>query len=767
MQRKNRSFQSVSVFALVILAVAFGAAPARAETFGESISVTEVEIPVTVLRDNEPVRGLTRDDFVVTDDGAPREIVGFRVVDLAGGPTGEDRSAAAPDATGPEETEGRRILVLVDLAFSKPHHLSRALDGIERMVSAQLHPADRVAVAYLAPSGAHLVLGFSRDHEAVGAALAGVQALVESRPAAWRENLGRVTKAEATQRRQTRAGVLSDQFGPSGSIAILAGIETGDGPTLALPYGPGRALAGAVFDDSGENQDPVTASVARTDPFQIGVDLAAASYTSAIRSQALEIRRLLTLLRGVPSPKQVLFLSEGFGHQALRSFDSAERASILGALDDVSEALRRAGWTLHAVDVSGIPDAFSGEGFTGDSLLRLAKQTGGQIYENYNRIELATAKLARRTSVTYVLTIRSGELPADGRQHRLGVHLRQDIPGTQVLHRTGYYDPKPLGERSRLERQLDIVDLALGQDEIHQMEAHVLARSLPPSDGIADVPFVIELPASELAQGLTLPSGQRRTGRLGLEIQAYALDEDGGVQDLWLRRLGFDLDEVGDVLARGGFRILGGLELPPGIYRLRVLVRESPDGRMSLSTTPLRVRPPGNASLLAMDPVLVERSGNWLALASLPESASSVAARVLALDPARRRPLVPAAQPSVLPGDELDLLVVASDPAPDEVRVRVVDGAGDVLGEAPLRSVPVAPAPGNPEGPNAVPAPADAAAVGSAAPSGSVGAVSRYMGRIATAGLRPGIYGLEVQASTAGGAVSDLRSVLFEVRADQ
>ena len=77
---------TAALVVVALLAVAGSpAVPAAAETFGESISVIEVEIPVTVLRENEPVHGLTRDDFVVTGDGEPREIVGFRVIDLSEG----------------------------------------------------------------------------------------------------------------------------------------------------------------------------------------------------------------------------------------------------------------------------------------------------------------------------------------------------------------------------------------------------------------------------------------------------------------------------------------------------------------------------------------------------------------------------------------------------------------------------------------------------------------------------------------------------------
>jgi VWFA-related protein len=694
---------------------------------------------------------------VVTDDGEPREIVGFRVIDLSEGAGAAPSGASSEQAPGaaPTETEGRRILVLFDMMFSTPHHLRRALSGIEQMVAEDLHPADRVAVAYLTVSGARLVLGFTRDRGAIDAALGAVGALLEGKRAQMQEALGRVARAETSSNR-TNAGLLSERLGPVAGVAVLRGLDpVTDGPTLSLPYGAGNALAGASVGDGDLQVDPVAGSVSQNDPFAIGRSLAAGAYTSAIRAHAIEMQRLLTTLRGVPSPKLVLFLSEGFGTEALRSFGSQERAPILSALDDTAEVLRRAGWTLHAIDAAGIPDPFSGEGFTADSLLRLADKSGGFLFENYNEIGVAAAKLARRTSVTYMLTIRAEDVAANGRPHALDVRLRDGLAPAKLSHRLAYYAPKPVEERTSLERQLDSVELLLGAEEIHQLDGRVLVRSLPLAGGLAAVPVVIELPADTLQALLEEPNPGRR---IGLDLQAYAVDSDGAVQDLWLRKLGFDLHrrEVTELLTRGGLRVLGGLALPAGDYRIRVMVRASPGERVSLTTTPVTVAAPAatDGPLLAMDPVLVDRSGSWLELSSVPPNAAATAGRLLAFDQDGERPLVPAVEPSVGLGDELDLVVIASADGPAELSARVVSADGDARRSAPpIRLVERAVAGGG----------------GSADPGAGL---SRYLARFSTAGLAPGRYGLEVRA-WGGGARGELdgspeggelRTLFFDVR---
>ncbi|MFW6175970.1 MAG: hypothetical protein ACOC7L_04020, partial [Acidobacteriota bacterium] len=177
----------------VLCALAWAAAPAGAqeglERFGEEISITEVEIPVHVVRRGEPVRGLTAQDFEVLDDGEPREIVGFRVIELdRAAPTREDAAREAGEAPAPS-AEGRRILLLVDFLFSRPHQLERCLLGARDMIAEQLHPADRVGVAYLTGGGANLLLGFTSDREELDAALGVVQSLLDRKPEAVREEL--------------------------------------------------------------------------------------------------------------------------------------------------------------------------------------------------------------------------------------------------------------------------------------------------------------------------------------------------------------------------------------------------------------------------------------------------------------------------------------------------------------------------------------------------------------------------------------------------
>src|SRR5438093_11879448 len=107
-----------------LIVVVFLAIPLFAQTppVIEKIDVSVVNVDVTVTdRAGNPVRGLTRDDFEILEDGVPQTITNFYVVE-------HDQPANQQER---EERFRRKVLVLIDTYSMTPYERNRALERLE------------------------------------------------------------------------------------------------------------------------------------------------------------------------------------------------------------------------------------------------------------------------------------------------------------------------------------------------------------------------------------------------------------------------------------------------------------------------------------------------------------------------------------------------------------------------------------------------------------------------------------------------------------
>lgn len=113
----------------------------------------------------------------------------------------------------------------------------------------------------------------------------------------------------------------------------------------------------------------------------------------------------------------------------------------------------------------------------------------------------------------------------------------------------------------------------------------VNAVAVPGSGGKALVPIVVEIDGAAL-----LDRGQGVLGRV--EVYAYAIDAAGKIGDFLVQAFTLDAEKLGEVLWQSGPRFQGSLHLPPGDYRLRILVRESQSKAAGLRELPLSIAGP-------------------------------------------------------------------------------------------------------------------------------------------------------------------------------
>ncbi|HXU34392.1 MAG TPA: VWA domain-containing protein, partial [Thermoanaerobaculia bacterium] len=692
---------------VTLLAAPTAGGPARAaeptQRFsGERTDVVAVEIPVQVTRDGQPVRGLTAADFEITDGRKKQDITGFEVIDLTLPPTAE--APAIPLAGSAR----RHFLMLFDLSNSEPKSIIKAREAAKKVVT-KLTRSDLVAVAtYSASKGSQLTLGFTTDRKQIDLAV---------------DTLGRPE--------------LIDRSGdPLNLVIQSAGGENSGGSTIKSPGGRG---AEAFLEDAIEDADRNKANDRRLQ-------------TQRLTAYTRSLSDLSKLMGNVKGRKYVVLLSEGFDSSLLvGTADAEETAKINQAvergefynvdndarfgstqsgndLEKMVEEFRRADCVIQAVDIGGLREAGARRANGQDGLFAMAQQTGGELFRNFNDLSDAMGKMLERTSVTYVLTFQP-EVKRDGTYRKVKVELKNAPRGTKISARSGYYAPKPFDQVDPTSRMLDAADTIMGGREGGTLATSVLAAPFRGAGGKAYVPVLIEVDGPSLlagTEGNVLPT----------EIYAYALGPDGSIGDYFGQTLGLDLAKVKGPLSQTGLKYFGHLELVPGSYSLRVLVRNGRTGTSGLSIVPIEVPEAGKVAV--GPPLFPEPQGKWMIIREQPRGEQKNAAYPFM---ARQQAYVPAALPTLTAGQDAPLSLVAWNLPAGDVRLGVkvlgADGKPVPGGEVKL----IGREPG-------------------AAGSGDV-----LLGSFKPTGLKAGGYHLEVQVAGADGANPvNATSVAFTVR---
>ena len=551
------------------------APPAAAQTFAESTDVVVVQVPVNVLIDGQPVRGLGPEDFVLLDGRRKQEILGFEVVDLAMDPAAAlaARAAEAPARGAMAVGARRHFLLLFDLAFSRPENLVAAREAARQLVLERLHPSDLVAVAtYSQSQGYRLLVGFTPDRNQADLAIS---------------TLGVPKLFEAAN--DPLALLL-------GSLEGAAGPRAGDGPGAVADREIAEALQ--VFSQRMERQDRQREQ-------------------GRIVALSGSLTALARLLGTVEGRKQVVYLSEGFdgaalyGTQDTASIEAMSRASEEGRIWDIDseerfgdsrsqsvmqemfDEFRRVGATIQAVDIGGLRGgadvgfgssrataaATANRDSRRDGLAVMASATGGELFRSFNDLSDAMGRLLERTGVTYLLSFQPDRLDLDGSYHRLKVRLANAPRGAEILHRPGYYAPLPFAQTPADRRRLDTAAMILGAGEGGMFDSAVLAAPIRAAGAKAFVPVLVELDGRGLLAGAA--PGQP-AGTLPIELFVYALDAAGGIQGFLSYEASVDLAQARATLERSGLKFFGKLDLPPGDYELRVLARHRDTGHYSL-----------------------------------------------------------------------------------------------------------------------------------------------------------------------------------------
>jgi tetratricopeptide (TPR) repeat protein len=128
----------------------------------------------------------------------------------------------------------------------------------------------------------------------------------------------------------------------------------------------------------------------------------------------------------------------------------------------------------------------------------------------------------------------------------------------------------------------DVAGLILGSESGGDIAFEALATPLRGIDGKAHVPLFVEIDGPTFLQ-----ANPQDTARF--EVYAYALGADAQVVSYLAEVFAVDVRELGEAVWQSGLKFYGHLELPPGEYRLRILVRNYHSRASALRELPLTV----------------------------------------------------------------------------------------------------------------------------------------------------------------------------------
>jgi len=579
---------------VVFVLLSFLAGTATPQNFSETVQVTVIEVPVTVVdRSGNPVRGLTREDFELWDDGKRIPLTGFDMLELSK-LSGEPNKPLPPVAY-------RNFLLLFDLAHSQPGNIGRAQEAAREFVASRIERRDLVAVAtFGAEQGLSLLTNFTSDRGVLDYAI---------------RTLGAPSYFKLTDplRIATPAESSLQQFSDSRSERLSQ--DTPKDALEELQRQMNRASA-ARYDDAER---------------------------SRLRGEIRQFSGVARALDRLKGQKQVILLSEGFdprlvqGRQDLSAdatreqnaavesgeiwkVDSDDRFGSAGSskdIEDMATVFRRTDVTLHAIDIKGLRshvDAAAGvQKSSNESLFLLARPTGGTVMRNSTDLTQNFTRLMAQQDVVYVLSFEARGADG-GKYHKLKVKVPR-ASGARVQHRDGYYEPS--SRISPREQNLTLAEIMMTDMAVRDVPLTLSALGLPSREGAGRIPVNVELPGRELLIGAT---GSGVTANLFV----YAFDEQGQVHDFLQQRVAVDVVRSGEKLREAGMRFVGTLLVPPGKYTVKALVRVDETGKVGFVREEVVV--PAGAAPAILPPVLLASRPNWINIAAPGRSADAVSA---------------------------------------------------------------------------------------------------------------------------------------------
>jgi VWFA-related protein len=510
----------------------------RRPSFRAGVELIYVNV---VVRDNAGniVRNLKAEDFSLVEDDKAQQITAFNFEEVPSEamaaaidaepvapiltplakPAADAKPAAevSPAKADPIDLKNRRLIVLLfDASSMQPEELERAVESGREYIATRLTPADLVAVAAVG-SSLQIYQDFTADRETLIAAL------------------GR-----------------------------FSGVDTVGFQEGTTPTGEETDADGFVADDSEFN-------VFNTD------------------RRLMAIEQLSDALAPVQQKKSIVYFNSGMTQrgednqvQLRAAIDRAVKANVsiypvdargLTAIvpgGAASQSSGRGGTSMFSG--RGVSRQFDSQAASQDTLVSLASDTGGKAFLDTNDFGGVYTRVINDTSAYYLLGYSSTNPARDGRFRRIRVKVARAGASLKVEHRNGYYAARDFLHSGRQDREKQLQDQLMTDLSSTDLTVWMSTSYFRLSEDRFYVPVSIAVPGSEIP--FARSSAQDRA----------TIDVIGLMRDPQQRPVGRLRETVklavqpAQEVKRKTVQYETGFTLPPGKYRLKVVVRENQSG---------------------------------------------------------------------------------------------------------------------------------------------------------------------------------------------
>ncbi|HEY7288373.1 MAG TPA: VWA domain-containing protein, partial [Vicinamibacterales bacterium] len=511
-----------------------------AVTFKVEVNYVEIDAVVTDAQGNF-ARDLTKDDFQVTEDGHPQTLSIFTPVEIPierADPPLFAKASIPPDvASNRTPFEGRVFVIVLDDMNNRFQRTGRTRQAAHLFVERYIGANDLVAVVNTSGSS-KAMQDFTSNRQLV---------------------LNAIDRAMGQGTDSATSAALKDYFN-----------------NRDVTNGAGTSTVNADMNDLERMYQ-------------------ARNTLSTLKS----VSEYLAGMRG--RRKAVVWMSEGINYDTSNPMKNRYATDILEQSKDVVAAATRSNVSIYGVDprglTSGMEDSidigsFADDNSIGpsnlqdelrisqDSLRYLSDETGGFAVVNRNDFRDAYSRILQDSSSYYVLGYYPTNDKRDGRFR--SIQVRVNKPGLRVRARKGYVAPRgkaePVKAAPNGTTSAELRDSLQSPIAISGLTLAAFAapfRGTAPNDAIA---MAIEIDGSKL-EFKQSPEGLFASD---LELSLFASDTSSnkikdGARDVINLKL---RPQTHEAVAKGTFRIVRRIQVPPGKYQLRVGVREAGSGRL-------------------------------------------------------------------------------------------------------------------------------------------------------------------------------------------